>query len=99
MSRLTSEQKIQPHWWVKTFAGTILGLTLAYAFVAIFAWFGPGGLDAPAKGQFNMWVLSPIALFVLSFTYLFKTALKAVVYLLSANIIVYSVFFLLRWLS
>jgi len=99
MSRLTAEQKIQPHWWSKTFAGTIFGFLLAYGFVAIFAWFGPGGLDATGKGQFNMWIVSPIALFVLSFTYLFKTAAKAVMYLLAANIIVYGIFFFLRWFS
>ena len=45
MTRLTAEQKIQPHWWSKTIAGIILGLTLTYAIVAIFAWHGPGGID------------------------------------------------------
>lgn len=99
MSRLTAEQKIQPHWWTKTVAGFVLGLTLAYAFVAIFAWYGPGGIDAPAKSQFNMWIISPMWLLVLSFTYLFKTGVKAVLYLLAANIIVYSIYFLLRWFS
>lgn len=99
MSRLTAEQKIQPHWWLKTFSGAILGLTLSYAFIAIFAWFGPGGIDATAKVQFNMWMIPPIWLLVLSLCYLFKTGVKAFVYLLSANIVVYSLFFILRWVS
>lgn len=99
MARLTAEQKIQPHWWLKTFAGTILGLTLAYAIVAIFAWYGPGGIDAPAKVQFNMWMISPIWLLILSFSYLFKTGTKAVIYLAAANIISYGLFFLLRGLA
>ncbi|WKD26081.1 hypothetical protein NDQ71_20035 [Pseudoalteromonas sp. KG3] len=98
MSRLTAEQKIQPHWWVKTIAGVILGLTLSYAFVAIFAWFGPGGLTATAKVQFNMWIIAPIWLLILSLTYLFKTGAKAFIYLLFANLISYGVFFILRWL-
>lgn len=99
MTRLTPAQKIQPHWWSKTFAGLILGLTFAFACVALFAWFGPGGINAPAKVQFNMWMISPIWLMVLSLSYLFKTGMKAVVYLMSANIIAYGLFFLLRWFS
>ena len=95
MARLLENEKIQPHWWVKTLAGLILGLLLSYAFVMIFAWYGPGGIDAPVKVQFNMWLISPIWLLILSFTYLFKTGLKAVIYLLLANILAYGVFFLL----
>lgn len=99
MTRLTADEKIQPHWWMKTFAGLILGLTLTYALVAIFAWYGPGGIDAPAKVQFNMWMIAPIWLLIFSFTYLFKTGFKAFIYLGSANIVFYAIFFLLRWLS
>ena len=97
MTRLTSDEKIQPHWWSKTLSGLFLGLLLAYALVAIFAWYGPGGIDAPVKVQFNMWMITPIWLLVLSFTYLFKTGFKAFIYLGSANIFFYSLFFLLRW--
>ena len=99
MARLTEEQKIQPHWFVKTIAGLVLGLTLAYAFVGIFAWFGPGGIAASTKVQFNMWLISPIWLLVLSFSYLFQTGRKALIYLVSANIFVYSIFFILRLLA
>lgn len=99
MARLTAEQKIQPHWWLKTLAGTILGLTLTYALIAIFAWFGPGGISAPAKVQFNMWIITPFWLLILSFSYLFKTGLKAIVYLTIANVIAYGLFITLRWLA
>lgn len=99
MSRLTAEQKIQPHWWSKTFAGVILGLTLSYGLVAIFAWFGPGGLDAVAKNQFNMWMISPFWMLVISFTYLFKTGFKAILYLTLVNVLIYGVFLVLRWMS
>ncbi|WP_133468620.1 hypothetical protein [Paraglaciecola marina] len=99
MSRLSAEQKIQPHWWSKTFAGVILGLTLSYGLVAIFAWFGPGGLEAVAKNQFNMWMISPFWMLVISFTYLFKTGFKAILYLTLANILIYGVFLVLRWMS
>jgi len=99
MTRLSAAEKIQPHWWTKTLAGLTLGLTLAYALVAIFAWYGPGGIDAPVKVQFNMWLISPIWLLILSFSFLFKTGLKAIGYLLLANIIFYGIFFALGWLS
>ncbi len=95
MARLLASEKIQPHWWSKTFAGIILGLSLSYALVFLFAWYGHGGIDAPVKVQFNMWLISPIWLLILSFTYLFKTGLKAMSYLLLANILAYGVFFLL----
>jgi len=99
MARLSADEKIQPHWWLKTLAGTVLGLTLAYAIVAIFAWYGPGGINAPVKVQFNMWLITPIWLLVLSLTYLFKTGIKAITYLGAANVALYSLFFFLRWLS
>ena len=28
MTQLTSDEKIQPHWWSKTFSGLFLGLAL-----------------------------------------------------------------------
>lgn len=99
MARLLAEEKIQPHWWFKTLAGSVLGLTLAYVLVAIFAWYGPGGINAPTKVQFNMWLITPIWLLVLSLTYLFKTGIKAITYLGAANAALYSIFFLLGWLS
>lgn len=97
MTRLLAADKIQPHWWLKTFAGTVFGLTLAYALVGIFAWYGPGGIDAPVKVQFNMWLVCALWLIILTFSYLFKTGVKAITYLLSANIFFYGVYFLLRW--
>ena len=97
MTRLSALEKIQPHWWLKTSAGLILGLTLSYALIGIFAWYGPGGIDAAVKVQFNMWMISPIWLTILTFSYLFKTGLKAIIYLGSANIISYAIFFFLRW--
>jgi hypothetical protein len=99
VARLSADEKIQPHWWTKTFAGAVLGLTLAYAIVVIFAWYGPGGIDAPVKVQFNMWLITPIWLTVLSLTYLFKTGVKAMLYLAVINLLFYSLFFTLRWLS
>ncbi|MDP2562694.1 hypothetical protein [Psychrobium sp. 1_MG-2023] len=97
MTRLSADQKIQPHWWSKTLSGSILGLSLAFAFASIFAWYGPGGIEPSMKTQFNMWIISPIWLLVLSFSFLFKTGKKAFLYLSAANIVAYSIFLTLRW--
>jgi len=96
MTRLPQDQKIQPHWWGKTLVGLFFGLTLAYGLIAIFAWFGPGGIDAKDKVQFNMWMISPIWLLVLSLVYLFKTTKTAFLYLFSTNVAIYCLYFLLK---
>ena len=80
MTRLSALEKIQPHWWLKTSEGLILGLTLSYALIGTFAWYGPGGIDAAVKVQFNMWMISPIWLTILTFSYLFKTSPKIYFY-------------------
>ncbi|MBQ4809712.1 hypothetical protein A7985_04270 [Pseudoalteromonas luteoviolacea] len=79
-----NEGKIQPHWWSKTFAGIIAGFLLSIGIVGIFAWLGPDGLTQPIseetrlwKTQFNMWVITPIWLTILSFVYLFRTGVQA----------------------
>ncbi|WP_394201268.1 hypothetical protein [Shewanella waksmanii] len=99
MSRLTQAQKIQPHWWQKSIFSTLFGLTLAYGFVAIFAWFGPGGIDAEVKVQFNMWLTALLWLLLLSFSFLFKTGKKTFAYLLLANLATYLTYAMLWWLS
>ena len=92
----TKDNSLQPHWWRKTLAGAFLGLALAYVLIALFAWYGPGGIDAPTKVQFNMWIISPIWLLIFSFSYLFRTGNSAIAYLGGANILLYGLFFALR---
>lgn len=89
--------KIQPHWWRKSLLGVFLGSSFAYSLVALFAWYGPGGIDADIKVQFNMWIISPIWLTIIAFTFMFKTAKQAFLYLASANLISYTLFFALRY--
>ncbi len=97
MARLSAEEKIQPHWWTKSLAGAVLGLTLAFAVVGIFAWYGPGGIQAPNKVQFNMWMISPVWLLILSFSFLFRTGMRAVLVLGAVNLIAWATFLLLRY--
>ncbi|MCL1089257.1 hypothetical protein L2744_06460 [Shewanella profunda] len=89
MARLSDSEKLQPDWWTKTLAGLILGFTLALGLVGLFAWFGPGGIDAAVKVQFNMWLICPIWLLIVSFSFLFRTGWRAVGYLSLFNILVY----------
>lgn len=96
-------QKIQPQWWGKTAVGVFLGLALSYGIVALIVWFGPDGLHYPLsdqrlfwKTQFNMWIVTPIWMLIVSFIYMFKTTKQAFIYLLSANLIIYTIFFGLR---
>jgi len=88
--------KIQPHWWGKTLVGAILGLLLAYAIIGLFAWYGPGGIDAPTKVQFNMWLITPLWLTIFSLVYLFKTSGDALRYLGGANLLCYAILILMR---
>ncbi|QQX79413.1 hypothetical protein JK628_18060 [Shewanella sp. KX20019] len=98
MNRLTQAEKIQPHWWGKSLTASFLGLTLAFGLVAIFAWFGPGGIDAAMKVQLNMWLISLIWLPTLALSFLFKTAASAFFYLSLANLGVAAIWLGLWWL-
>ncbi|WP_028772063.1 hypothetical protein [Shewanella waksmanii] len=98
MSRLAQAEKIQPHWWRKSIFSVLLGLSLAYGVIAIFAWFGPGGIDAAVKVQFNMWATALLWLLVLSLSFLFKTGNKTLIYLLLANLVTYLSYATLWWL-
>ncbi|MFV0595382.1 hypothetical protein [Shewanella sp.] len=96
MARLAENDKLQPDWWTKSLAGLVLGFTLALGLVGLFAWFGPGGIDADTKVQFNMWMITPIWLSILSFSFLFKTGLRAIGYLGLFNILTYIVLYTFR---
>ena len=96
MARLAEQDKLQPDWWTKSLVGLILGFTLALGLVGLFAWFGPGGIDADTKVQVNMWLIAPIWLLILSFSFLFKTGLRAFGYLGSLNILTYIVLYTFR---
>lgn len=89
--------KIQPDWWSKSFAGAVLGLTLALALSGIFAWLGPGGLYAPDKRQFNMWIIAPLWMTALSLVYLIPTGRRALTILSGLNLLAYGVLFFARY--
>lgn len=88
--------KQQPTWLGKSLAGAILGLLLAFILMALFAWYGPGGIDARDKVQFNMWMIPLLWLTIFSFTYLFNSSKQAWAVLGSLNIVLYTLFYFFR---
>lgn len=86
----------EPTWLGKSLAGALLGLLLAFILMAFFAWYGPGGIDARDKVQFNMWMIPLIWLSIFSLTYLFNSSKQAWLILGGLNIVLYSLFYILR---
>ncbi|HLS79791.1 MAG TPA: hypothetical protein VK025_00095 [Steroidobacter sp.] len=81
-------------WFGKAAAGLICGFMLSIALTGLFAWFGPGGLmHSSAKTQLNMWLIAPIWLTVLSVCFLFRSNLRAWVWLSGANVVCFALLF------
>ncbi|MCO7187792.1 MULTISPECIES: hypothetical protein [unclassified Pseudoalteromonas] len=100
---MKSSTHIQPHWVSKSLAGVIAGGLLSFAFVGLIVWFGPDGLKGTLtssellwKTQFNMWIIAPIWLLILSMTFLFKTGKQAWRYLLLASAVCFAMQTILR---
>ncbi|MNU94302.1 hypothetical protein D3C71_842800 [compost metagenome] len=86
------------HWFGKTCAGVVLGFGLALAVSGLFAWLGPDGINAGGgKNQFNMWLMAPLWATVLSFVYLFRSSLRAWLWLGAANVLAFGLLWLTRW--
>lgn len=87
------------NWRGKAAAGVILGFAIALLASGLFAWFGPGGLMAgTGKTQFNMWLISPVWAFILSFVFLFPTSRAAWGYLGATSVVLAVLLFGGRWL-
>lgn len=78
------------HWFGKVSAAVVLGYTFSIGLSGLFAWRGPGGIDAGSgKVQFNMWMLAPLWVAVLSVCFLFRSGLRAWLWLTAANVLVF----------
>ncbi len=85
-------------WASKSVAGTVLGFGLAVGLVGLFAWVGPGGLRAVNKFQFNMWLVPPLWLGILSASFLFRSGLRAWMWLGGANVLAHAALYACRHL-
>lgn len=88
--------EIRPDWLSKSVAGSVLGFTLAIALAGLVALVGPGGLEARNKYQFVMWLVAPIWLGVASLVFLFRSGLRAFLWLGGANLLGYGGLYLCR---
>jgi hypothetical protein len=87
-------------WLGQILAGVFLGLLLALVCAALFAWFGPGGIDATDKTQVVMWLIVPIWLAALAWAFSFASAAQAWRRLGLLTFVLYGLFFALhgmRW--
>lgn len=89
-------KKLHADWGLKSSAGAVLGFSLALACSGLFAWWGPGGIDAENKVQFNMWLIPIIWMPVFSVTYLFRTGWQAIGWLAGFNLLAYGLLLVAR---
>ncbi|MFZ6875166.1 hypothetical protein ACO0LF_24130 [Undibacterium sp. Di27W] len=95
-NKTRAAKTLQADWWTKTLSGLVLGFTLALALSGLFAWLGPGGIAAPQKVQFVMWLIAPIWMLILSLIYLVRSGVRALTGLLLANVLAYVLLFLVK---
>lgn len=89
----------RPDWLLKTLAGLLPGLAIAFVAVAFFLWYGPGALPSGDKTQFAMWLVPLSWLLILAGVYLFSSGRRAWIVLSSVAAVLYIGFFFLRSLA
>lgn len=78
------------NWFGRASAGLILGFLLALGASGLFRTLGGvGEAFFSTKGQFAMWLMSPVWALVVSLVFLFRTSLRAWAWLALANIMVW----------
>ncbi len=85
-------------WWGKASAGVILGFGLALSLVGLYAYLGPGGIDAPG-GRYSLmrYLEAFVWTAVFSFCFLFRSGRSAWAWLGAANLIALAALFACRF--
>lgn len=85
-------------WWGKASAGAILGIGLALALVGLYAYLGPGGINAPG-GRYSLmrYLEAFIWIAVFSTCFLFRSGRAAWVWLGVVNLIAFAALFACRF--
>ena len=83
-------------WLSKTLVGVIGGFGLAIAASGLLACLTPGALDVQNKFQVAMWLVPPVWIGVMSASFMFRTGLRAWVWLGGANLIGFAMLALAR---
>lgn len=90
------DQKIQPDWWTKTFAGAVLGLSLAFACAALITMWGFQSLDRSLAPQFGMWSIPWLWLPLFFIAYFIPRGWQSILIYLFFNVVAYVFVFWLR---
>ena len=96
MASRKPQAEIRPDWWSKSLGVILLGFAMAVALSGLFAWAGPGGVQAVNKFQFNMWLIAPLWLGIVSFGFLFRSGLRCWLWLGGANLLAYAALYACR---
>ncbi len=97
--RLLRDQKIQPDWWMKSFAGAVLGLSLAFALAALITMWGLQSEYRSLAPQLGMWSIPWIWLPLFFVAYFIPRGWQSIVIYLFFNVVAYTLVFWLRfWL-
>lgn len=94
---MNPDTDFRPDWWSKTLAGCLPGFVIALTLTGLFAWLGPGGIDASDKVQFNMWAIAPLWMTLLGLVYLFRTGWQAWLWLGGISLLLTSCLIGTRW--
>ncbi|AFI84545.1 hypothetical protein [Methylophaga nitratireducenticrescens] len=86
----------QNDWILKTFAGLIAGFFIALAVSGLF-FLLPLTIDRSAEAQLIMWLQALVWLTILSTCYLFRTGIKAWLWLTGVNLLLYALYFLFKF--
>lgn len=90
--------KIRRDYWAKASAGALLGLGLALSLVGLYAYLGPGGIDAPTARYSLMRHLEAFVwILVFGFSFLFRSGWGAWAWLGAANVIAFAGLFACRF--
>lgn len=94
-----SSGRTRTDWWLQSVSGSVLGASLALALSGLWAWWGPGGLGAAHKVQFNMWLIAPLWMLVLAGVFALRSGWQALWGLLLANGLAHGLLLATRWME
>ncbi|SAL32753.1 hypothetical protein AWB64_03053 [Caballeronia sordidicola] len=89
-------ENLSRDWTLKTLAGVIGGFGIGIAASGLLACLTPGPLDAQNKFQVAMWLVPPVWIGVMSASFVFRSGLRAWLWLGGANAFGFAMFALAR---
>lgn len=90
------KQKIQPDWWLKTFAGAVLGFIFSLAAGSLILILSKAYIDSALAPQLGMWSIPWIWLFVFFLAYFIPKGWQSLFIFSIANVVAYTLLFCLR---